>query len=290
MAVKGGILPAIINGDVDGFSVYPHRSFSVSTANGRAYSKFFKPVLANRAKGEVPPSTVEGDLLESFEISPDGLTITGRMRPNAGLDPRPPTNGRNLNTEDVLYSWDKIRELSKTRGLIANEASPTAPVLSITTPDDQTVVFNLAHPSPSILPNLGFTLFGNFVYPVEAESDFDANVEMRGSGPWLLDKYEPSVTFQYRRNPNYYDSSRPYLDGVDLPDCPGVRLGAGAVPRRQGLLHGRQRRRPNPDEAGPAQAWSCRSGRLIRRSLIRCTSTSCRARPGWTIAFDWRYR
>ena len=45
---------------------------------------------------------------------------------------------------------------------------------------------------------------------------------MRGSGAWMMTKYEPSVGWEYRRNPNWFRASeRPFLDGVDyvvLPD------------------------------------------------------------------------
>jgi ABC-type transport system substrate-binding protein len=78
-------------------------------------------------------------------------------------------------------------------------------------------VIKLAMPSPGVLPNLGFSLNGAFIYPTEAEGRFDPAKDMRGSGPFMLERYEPSVLFQYRRNPNYWDKNRPILDGIDIP-------------------------------------------------------------------------
>jgi ABC-type transport system substrate-binding protein len=216
-ATRGGIMPSMTNTDTPSFQVYPSSAVAVTSANGRAYSKFFEMTLANKSKGEEPLTTVEGDALTSFEISPDGLTITGKLRPELAFDPRPPTNGRKTTVDDVRYSWDKIRTLGKSRGTLSNEASPGGPIASIATPDDKTVVIKLAFPSPGVLPNLAFGLNGAFIYPVEAEGRFDAAKDMRGSGPWMLDRYEPSAFFQYRRNPNYYSRERPLLDGVDQP-------------------------------------------------------------------------
>jgi ABC-type transport system substrate-binding protein len=216
-AMRGGIMPSMVNTDAPSFQVYPSSAVAVSSANGRAYSKFFEMTIANKSKGEQPLTTVEGDAFASFEISPDGLTITGKLRPELTFDPRPPTSSRKVGTEDIRYSWDKIRTLGKSRGTLANEVSPGAPIASLTTPDDRTVTIKLAFPSPGVLPNLAFGLNGAFIYPTEAEGRFEPAKDMRGSGPWLLDKYEPSAFFQYRRNPNYYRKERPLLDGVDQP-------------------------------------------------------------------------
>jgi len=51
--------------------------------------------------------------------------------------------------------------------------------------------------------------------PVEAEGKFDVKQEMRGSGPWVMTKFEPSVGWEYQRNPNWWGAAdRPFLDGV----------------------------------------------------------------------------
>ncbi len=83
------------------------------------------------------------------------------------------------------------------------------------------MVWKLAFPSPSLLANMTYYLNAPYIYPVEArDGKFDPAKDMRGSGPWLLDKYEASGTFQYRRNPGWYLKDRPYLDGYDMPIIP----------------------------------------------------------------------
>ena len=39
---------------------------------------------------------------------------------------------------------------------------------------------------------------------------------MRGTGPWLMTAYEPSVRIQYERNPNYWNKDLPVLDKVEM--------------------------------------------------------------------------
>jgi ABC-type transport system substrate-binding protein len=54
----------------------------------------------DRVRSEVIPDAA------SWEISPDGLTYTFKLRPNLKFDPRPPTNGRIMNSADVKWSWE----------------------------------------------------------------------------------------------------------------------------------------------------------------------------------------
>src|SRR5438552_3152281 len=49
-----------------------------------------------------------GDIAESWEVAPDAMRITLKLRPGQKFDPRPPTNGRLLEMSDVSWSWDKF--------------------------------------------------------------------------------------------------------------------------------------------------------------------------------------
>jgi peptide/nickel transport system substrate-binding protein len=216
-ATKGGILPAILTSDAPSLSAYHSIAVYAVQHSDRAYSKLFTPSVANRARGEQALSTVDPDVISSYEVSPDGLTLTMKLRPEATYDPRPPTSSRKVTTQDVDFSWKIFKAQHKSRGLVSNEVNKNAPVASLTTPDDRTIVMKLAFPSPSLLPNLAFNLNSPFIYPVEADGKYDPNAEMRGSGPWMLEKYTPSAIFQYRRNPNFYNKNRPHLDGIDYP-------------------------------------------------------------------------
>ena len=53
------------------------------------------------------------------------------------------------------------------------------------------------------------------IMPSEAfNGGFDPTVEWRGSGPFLLTKYSPSVGLTFERNPDHWDQPRPYVDGM----------------------------------------------------------------------------
>jgi ABC-type transport system substrate-binding protein len=118
--------------------------------------------------------------------------------------------------EDVKWSWERFIALSPSRGEVANTVSPDAAVESMTFPDASTAVVKLAFPYGVITKLLAATYY-YYVVPVEAEYKFDIKQEMRGSGPWMMSEHEPSVGWQYRRNPNFYQAERPFLDGIDYP-------------------------------------------------------------------------
>src|SRR5436190_14616369 len=132
-----------------------------------------------------PDGTVEPDAASSFEVSPDRLTVTMKLRPNNKLDPRAPTNGRAITTEDVKFSYDRFASLSPNRGNVLNSVSKDLPVLSLTTPDATTIVVKLAFPDSAILSMLAWGWFLN-IMPVEADGKFDPRADMRGSGPWMM--------------------------------------------------------------------------------------------------------
>ncbi|HLF78876.1 MAG TPA: ABC transporter substrate-binding protein [Dehalococcoidia bacterium] len=181
------------------------------TDSGYVYSRLLKYKTGTPA--EPPPGLVEGDAATSWEVSPDGLQVTFKLRQGMQLDARPPTSGRALSAQDIKWSWDRFSALSSARGDMVNSVNPEAPVRSMTAPDSQTIVLNLAFPYAPILKMAGYHFYFS-IMPVEAEGKFDAKSEARGTGPWILDKWFPSKSVEYRRNPNFYVKNRPFLDGV----------------------------------------------------------------------------
>ncbi|HLF77406.1 MAG TPA: ABC transporter substrate-binding protein, partial [Dehalococcoidia bacterium] len=172
----------------------------------------FKPGTA-----ESPPDgTVEGDAMSSWEISPDGLQVTFKLRPNNKYDQRAPTNGRAMTVNDVKFSWERFSKSAPARGDLVRALNPTAPIESITFPDASTVVVKAAEPNSALLSMLGYSWYLSIV-PAEAENNgFNVATEMRGSGPWMLTTFEPSVGWEFKRNPTWFKGpERPYLDSID---------------------------------------------------------------------------
>src|SRR5439155_7666702 len=104
------------------------------------------------------------------------------------------------------------------RKFLANAANPDAPVLSVTAVDSRTVLFKLKEPIVFLLSALTPAQTGRpSIIPKETDSTFDIKQNMIGTGPYVLDKYEQSVGFTYKRNPDYYDKDFPMHDVVEVP-------------------------------------------------------------------------
>jgi peptide/nickel transport system substrate-binding protein len=69
-----------------------------------------------------------------------------------------------------------------------------------------------------MLPVLAFA-FDYWVLPKEAfNGGFDPATTTRGTGPWTMERYQPSVGWSFKKNPNYYDAPKyPLADGLELP-------------------------------------------------------------------------
>jgi peptide/nickel transport system substrate-binding protein len=179
------------------------------------YNKLFsvKPGVLETSDG-----TIEGDMVESWEFSPDKLTLTMKIRSDVGTPPnQAPVNGRKLDAQDVVYSWNRFAATGSGRTDLANIATPSAPILSFTATDNRTVVAKLKEPVSSILAGLSSQLQGlYFVVPKEAESAIDLRRTPVGAGAYYLSEYVPSSRLVYTRNPNSYDKLT-YPDKIETP-------------------------------------------------------------------------
>ena len=85
-------------------------------------------------------------MAESYEVSPDKLTVTMKLRQGQKWDARAPTNGRVMDMEDVMFSWNKFAKVNPAAANFLNSRNPSAPVESISAPDARTLVVKLKRP------------------------------------------------------------------------------------------------------------------------------------------------
>jgi ABC-type transport system substrate-binding protein len=105
---------------------------------------------------------MEGELVDSWEFSPDNLTLTAKITHDVAFAPLPPVNGRRVDAHDVVFSWERYNAVSPRRGELANEANPAAPITSVEAIDDDTVVLKLAAPDSTLLAKLGGTFAATY--------------------------------------------------------------------------------------------------------------------------------
>ena len=210
--VRGGVYP--YNHGANAVTIDPHTTF-----NGAAWA-LVTPVYSTMVKYDRDisafpgPDRIKGDAMESWETSPDGLKVTYRLRQNHKFDSRPPTNGRAMTVEDVKWSWERVKAVSPVTADILRSKSPTGVIDDFEFPDDKTVIVKLAEPYGALQEILAYWYL--FIGPVEGDGQIDLKNEARGSGPFKLDKWEPSVDLKYSRNDDWYEKGLPFLDGMNV--------------------------------------------------------------------------
>jgi len=198
----------------------PHFDPQLLTLPAAAATSFiFNKLLQVRpGVNEVTDGSMQGDLAESWEFSPDKLTLTMKIRADAGTPPsQAPVNGRNLDAEDVVFSWKRWAAMGTNRSDLVNDVNPAAPVLSFTAPDAKTIVIKLKEPNASIFSGFSSQLQGQFfIMPREADGGFDVRRNPIGAGTYYLSQYTPSASVEYTRNPKSYDKQA-YAAKIETP-------------------------------------------------------------------------
>jgi ABC-type transport system substrate-binding protein len=211
-ATPGGIYAGIQNAEPENVDPLNATSYKAPYSARWAY-----PTLLQFVPGFIEPAagSVEGQVAETFEYT-DPTTLILHLRKDVKWDAREPTNSRPFDAEDVVFSWKKFEELSNSRTSMSNNLNPLAPIIDITAIDDSTVQVKTAFAFGPLLNALAYTRW-MLLMPRESDGGFDARQDIRGAGPWQLTKWDRSVRMEWRKNPNYWNKNRPYLDGFDLP-------------------------------------------------------------------------
>jgi peptide/nickel transport system substrate-binding protein len=153
-----------------------------------------------------PDLTVEPDLAEKWDISADGKTYTFTLRKGVKFH-----SGRPLTSAAVKYTFDRLVD----KATASPNASLLAPVESIATPDDSTVVITLKQADASFLTNLTSPATV-IINPDAVQQNGDLTRTADGTGPFRFKEYVPNTRVVLERNPEYWESGKPYVDGIEM--------------------------------------------------------------------------
>jgi peptide/nickel transport system substrate-binding protein len=160
---------------------------------------------------------VENDLATSVE-SADAVTWTIKLRPDAKFQNVPPVSGHAVEAEDIKATFARAIGEPKNpfKGILSAIIDPN----QLETPAHDTVVFKLKYPYSPFRKALASTNYG-WIFPREAlGGGYDPTKQMIGSGPFLFDHYTPDVEVAFRKNPDWFEKGRPYLDTLRYPVIP----------------------------------------------------------------------
>jgi len=156
-------------------------------------------------------------LAESFEVAPDGLTYTFKLRKGVKF-----SNGREVVASDVKYSIERAVD-PKTQGPGAGffgaingfedvTGGKSTTLSGIETPDAGTVVFKLSRPDATFLHVLAINFAS--VVPKEAveAAGGDFGKSPVGSGTFTLKEWTIGQRLVFEKNPAYYVKDMPHID------------------------------------------------------------------------------
>jgi peptide/nickel transport system substrate-binding protein len=264
----------------------PHLNLSQRTTTNLSFTHS-RLLKAKAGPAIVPGTTIpEADLAESWS-QPSETTYIFKLRKGVRWHPKPPVNGRELTAEDVKYSFERFTALSYITG-----------IERIDVPDRHTVTIVLREPYAWFLDVLASTTA--WIVPREAVEKFGDLKKPEaciGTGPWMLDRYEPNVGITFVRNPSYFVSGLPYADRVEatFEADPVTRFASwlagrydfapeyGMVVRRLDLDLARQRR-PGLQTA----EFTVRFGSMISMKLNQPPFDDIRVRKALALARDWK--
>lgn len=201
---RGGVLRLVERGEPVGFDTLGKKKASVYTQSILAYThnRLFK----YGPKGDIVP-----DLATSVS-RPNPTTYVVTLRKGVRFQAKPPVNGRELTSEDVKFTFERLA------GSPEERLFPT--LKRVTTPDRNTVKFELSSPFSPFAANLAATTM--YIYAKEAGKptpdggrDYTAVDTVIGTGPFTLEEYREKQRIVFKRNPTYFEAGRPYLDGIE---------------------------------------------------------------------------
>ena len=151
---------------------------------------------------------LKGLLAESFDISPDGKSVTFHIRKGVKFH-----DGTPLNAQAVKYNL----EATAASGLWG--AAILKVVKSYDIIDDYTLRINLDGFNYNLMTALAgemALIASPTALQIPATDESKPRLHMVGTGPFIFDSFKANDFVKYKKNPNYWQPGKPYLDGVTI--------------------------------------------------------------------------
>jgi peptide/nickel transport system substrate-binding protein len=145
------------------------------------------------------------DLAESWTVAKDGRTYTFKLRRGVKFH-----DGSEMTSKDVKASYDKI--IFPPAGVASDRQGQYLGVEAVQAPDPYTVVFRLKWPAASFLASVASPW--NWIYKADilAKDMRWYETHVMGTGPFLFVEHQKGSHWVGKKNPNYWDKGKPYLD------------------------------------------------------------------------------
>src|SRR5215470_4806635 len=148
---------------------------------------------------------VVADLATSWTVSSDKRTYVLKLREGVKFH-----DGSEMTSRDVRATYEKI--INPPSGVTSARRGEYLQIETVQAPEPYVVAFKLKWPSPSFIHSLASPW--NWIYKADIlERDvhwYEKNI--MGTGPFVFVEHVKGLRWVGRRNPDYWDRGKPYLD------------------------------------------------------------------------------
>jgi len=200
---RGGTLNISTYGDPARLDPHSETPANVQWATAGIYSGLLQWDPAN-------PREIVPDLATSYEGSPDGMTYTFHLRKGVKWH-----DGKPFTAADVEATFNRLLDPKFRSPRCGTLLRPL--VARYETVDAYTVRMHLKFPAATFVRSIASSWCRIAAkHVLEQYGDLNKAEAQIGTGPFKFRRYERGSVIEWERNPDYYDSRYPYLDGVKM--------------------------------------------------------------------------
>jgi len=221
---RGGELVFVVPSEPPSYDAHQEETFGVIHPMAPHYNTLLRVDPLDKT-GTKPV----GDLAESWTISKDGRAYTFKLRRGVKFH-----DGAEMTSTDVKASYDKI--INPPPGVKSLREKAYEAVEAVDTPDPYTVRFHLKWPQTSFLLNLASPW--NWIYRADIikKDPHWYETHVNGTGPFVFVEHVKGSHWVGKKNPNYWDKGKPYLDGYRAIFMPSSSAQVAAIRGERAMI------------------------------------------------------
>ena len=207
--VRGGTVVVAIVSDPG----HLNPAITTSGATHAASELLYNGLLGRDERGDPIP-----ELAESWQVEQGGTVYRFRLRDGVKWH-----DGTPFTSSDVKFTFEEVLLKFHAR----TRASMGALLAGVEAPDDRTVIFRFKQPYAPLLYQLDATeapIVARHVYQGTDPQTNPANSNPIGTGPFKFVSYTKGTEIRLARNPAYFRTGLPYLDGLVMRIIPDLSV------------------------------------------------------------------
>ncbi|MBI4083348.1 MAG: hypothetical protein HY423_12135 [Candidatus Lambdaproteobacteria bacterium] len=198
---RGGVVTYFNYADPGRLDVHTESPQTVQQANAGIYSSLLQ--FDPERTSEIIP-----DLATSYASSQGGTVYSFQLRQGVKWH-----DGKPFSSADVKVSMDRVLNPKVRSPRCGSLLRPI--VAKVEATGEHEVRFTLKYPTVAFVPSIASAWCRIAAkHILERDGDLVHAKSQIGTGPFIFKRYERNSIIEWERNPGYYDSRYPYVDGV----------------------------------------------------------------------------